>query len=169
MIAASYRSPKTVVRVSGTHGRGLFAAKAIRKGEVVSIRGGHILPRRLPRRQRKPAGYWGYPISDGFVLGPLTRRETESVMMFLNHSCAPNVGIRGQILFVAMRAIRPGEELTIDYAMFGGDPKPMRCGCQADDCRGLITALDWRRQDLQRRYRGYFSSYLGLGARPARS
>ena len=46
MIAASYRSPKTVVRVSGTHGRGLFAAKAIGKGEIVSIRGGHILPRR---------------------------------------------------------------------------------------------------------------------------
>jgi SET domain-containing protein len=160
MIATSYRSPKTVVRVSGTHGRGLFAAKAIRKGEIVSIRGGHILPRRLPKRQRKPAGYWGYPIADGFVLGPLTKRETESVMMFLNHSCAPNVGIRGQILFVAMRAIRPGEELTIDYAMFGGDPKPMRCGCRAADCRGLITAADWRRKDLQRKYRGYFSSYL---------
>ena len=169
MIAASYRSPKTVVRRSGTHGRGLFAAKAIGKGEIVSIRGGHILPRRLPKGQRKPVGYWGYPISDGFVLGPLTKRETESVMMFLNHSCAPNVGIRGQILFVAMRAIRPGEELTIDYAMFGGDPKPMRCGCQTADCRGLITAADWRRKDLQRKYRGYFSSYLGPDTRRGRS
>ena len=41
MIAASYRSPKTEVRASGTHGRGLFAAKAIRQGEIVSVRGGH--------------------------------------------------------------------------------------------------------------------------------
>ena len=57
MIVASYRSPKTKVRASGTHGRGLFAAKAIRKGEVVSVRGGHILPRRAERRLRKPAGY----------------------------------------------------------------------------------------------------------------
>lgn len=160
MIAASYRSPKTEVRPSGTHGRGLFAVKAIRKGEVVSIRGGHILPRRLPPRFRKPPGYWGYPIADGFVLGPRTKRETESVMMFLNHSCAPNVGIQGQILFVAMRDVRPGEELTIDYAMFGGDPRPMRCGCGAAGCRGVITAADWRRKDLQRKYRGYFSSYL---------
>ena len=160
MTAASYRSPKTEVRASGTHGRGLFAAAAIGKGEIVSIRGGHILDRRVQARLRKPAGYWGYPIADGFVLGPLTKRETESVMMFLNHSCAPNVGIQGQILFVAMRNIRAGEELTIDYAMFGGDPKPMRCRCGAAACRGVITSADWRRKDLQRRYRGYFSSYL---------
>jgi SET domain-containing protein len=160
MNAASYRSPKTVVRRSGTHGRGLFARKPIAKGEIVSIRGGHILPSGPLKGRRKPPGYWGYPIADGFVLGPLTRRETESVMMFLNHSCAPNVGILGQILFVAMRGIRAGEELTIDYAMFGGDPKPMRCQCQAPACRGLITADDWQRKDLRRRYRGYFSSYL---------
>ena len=160
MTVASYRSPKTEVRSSGTHGRGLFAARAIRKGEIVSIRGGHILDRRAQARPRKPAGYWGYPIADGFVLGPLTRRETESVMMFLNHSCEPNVGIQGQILFVAMRNIRPGEELTIDYAMFGGDAKPMRCQCNAASCRGVVTAADWRRKDLQRKYRGYFSAYL---------
>jgi SET domain-containing protein len=161
MIAArSYRSPKTEVRASGTHGRGLFARKSIPKGEIVSIRGGHILPRRLPKGRRTPPGYWGYPISEDFVLGPLTKREAETVMMFLNHSCQPNVGIRGQIIFVAMRDIRRGEELTIDYAMFGGDPKPMRCACGAARCRGVITSSDWRRPDVQRRYRGYFSSYL---------
>jgi len=37
--------------------------------------------------------------------------------MFLNHSCEPNVGILGQIIFVAMRNIDSGEELTIDYAL----------------------------------------------------
>ena len=162
MIVASYRSPKTEVRTSGTHGRGLFAAKAIRKGEIVSVRGGHILTRRAERRLRKPASYWGYPIADDFVLAPLNKREVDSVMMFLNHSCEPNVGIHGQILFVAMRPIRAGEELTIDYAMFGGDAKRMRCGCGAASCRGVVTAADWRRKDLQRKYAGYFSAYLGM-------
>lgn len=169
MIAASYRSPKTVVRASGTHGRGLYARKAIGKGEIVSIRGGHILPRALPKTRRTPAGYWGYPIADDFVLGPLTKRETETVMMFLNHSCQPNVGIRGQIVFVALRDVRRGEELTIDYAMFGGDPEPMRCGCRAAACRGIITAADWRRPDLQRKHRGYFSSYLAAKIAPRRT
>ena len=44
--------------------------------------------------------------------------------------------------------------------MFGADPKPMRCGCGAASCRGVITAADWRQKKLQRKYAGYFSSYL---------
>jgi uncharacterized protein len=160
MLAASYRSPKTEVRTSGTHGRGLFAVRPLREGEIVSIRGGHILPRRAPRRgQRRPAG-WGYPIADGFVLAPITKRERETVMMFLNHSCEPNVGIEGQIVFVAMRPIRSGEELTIDYAMFGADSKPMRCRCRAASCRRRVTSSDWRLEHLQRKYGSYFSAYL---------
>jgi uncharacterized protein len=160
VIAASYRSPKTEVRASGTHGRGLFARKTIRKGEIVSVRGGHILRRQMARRRPRARNYWGYPIAEDFVLAPLTKREADSVMMFLNHSCEPNVGIRGQILFVAMRSIRAGEELTIDYAMFGADAKRMRCACGAASCRRMITSADWRRTDLQRKYGGYFSAYL---------
>jgi uncharacterized protein len=164
-IAASYRSPKTRVRTSKSHRRGLFAVKAIAKGEIVSVRGGHILTTQAAARLRKPPGYWGYPIAAGLVLAPLTAREVESVMMFLNHSCEPNVGILGQIIFVALRRIRAGEELTIDYAMFGGDSRPMTYNCHAASCRGVITASDWRRRDLQRKYRGYFSSYLGSNAK----
>jgi SET domain-containing protein len=156
-VASSYRSPKTRVLSSKTHGRGLFATKRIPKGEIVSVRGGHILTRPMLKQRRIPPGYWGYTIADGFVLGPLTKRETESVMMFLNHSCEPNVGIQGQIVFVAMRDIRVGEELTIDYAMFGGDTKPMRCRCGAAACRKVITRADWRLKVLQKKYAGYFS------------
>jgi hypothetical protein len=41
--ASSYRSVKTEIRISDTEGRGLFAKKQIRKGEIVSVRGGHII------------------------------------------------------------------------------------------------------------------------------
>jgi SET domain-containing protein len=108
----------------------------------------------------KPDGYWGYPIADEFVLVPLNTQEVESVMMFLNHSCDPNVGINGQIVFVAMRHIDSGEELTIDYAMFGANKKPMRCKCKSSNWRGLITDTDWRITALQEKYRGYFSAYI---------
>jgi hypothetical protein len=40
------------------------------------------------------------------------------VMLFINHSCDPNVGFAGDIVLVAMRDIRQGEELTADYALF---------------------------------------------------
>lgn len=116
----------------------------------------------MEKEIEKPDGYWGYPISDEFVLAPLNDQEVESVMMFLNHSCEPNVGILGQIIFVAMRDIDRGEELTTDYAMFGANPKPMRCNCRSAGCRGLITDSDWKIGELQEKYRGYFSSYIQL-------
>jgi len=160
--AASYRSINTEIRKSVTEGRGLFAKKPIGKGEIVSVRGGHIIPRQMENEIEKPDGYWGYPIADEFVLAPLDTQEVEDVMMFLNHSCEPNVGILGQIIFVAMRNIDRGEELTIDYAMFGANKEPMQCNCKSSNCRGLITDSDWRIKKLQVKYEGYFSSYIQL-------
>jgi hypothetical protein len=69
--------------------------------------------------------------------------------------------VRGQVTFVAMRAIPAGVELTIDYAMIDGDPgERMECACRDPQCRRVITGSDWRLEELQRRYRGYFSRYL---------
>jgi SET domain-containing protein len=166
-MAASYRSPKTRVRSSATHGRGLFAVRPIPKGDIVSVRGGHLLSRPQERKLRKPPGYWGYPITEELVLGPLTKGETESVMMFLNHSCDPNIGIQGQIVFVAMRDIRAGEELTIDYAMFGGISRPMRCRCAAATCRRVVRSSDWKRPALQKKYAKYFAWHVAQRIRGA--
>lgn len=82
-------------------------------------------------------------------------------MMFLNHSCSPNVGVRGEITFVAMRDIKVGEELTIDYAMIENEDYPeMKCNCGARNCRKVITGKDWKRKDLQKKYGKYFSAFL---------
>lgn len=80
--ASSYRSMKTEIRISDTEGRGLFAKKPIRKGAIVSVRGGHIITRQMEEKIKKPDGYWGYPIADELVLAPLNTHEVESVMMF---------------------------------------------------------------------------------------
>ena len=48
------------------------------------------------------------------------------------HSCDPNVGIAGQIIFHAMRAVEPGG----DYRQ------------------------DWRKPAIQKKYAGWFSDYL---------
>jgi len=81
-------------------------------------------------------------------------------MIFSNHSCDPNIGVQGQIVFVAMRDIQPGEELTHDWATTDDDSDEMRCNCGARTCRGIITGQDWRREELQRKYRGYIAWYL---------
>src|SRR5436853_64842 len=54
MIPFSYRSPKTEVRESKIHGRGLFATADIAKDEVVAVKGGHIISREQLREKITP-------------------------------------------------------------------------------------------------------------------
>jgi hypothetical protein len=102
-------------------------------------------------------------IEERFVLGS---RSTTEDTDFLNHSCDPNAGFKGQIFLVAMRPILAGEEVTFDYAMVvsesvGSDIVfQMNCRCGAPTCRRVITEHDWKRADLRNRYQGYFSEYL---------
>ena len=158
---SSWFSPKTEKRASPIQGRGLFARDAISAGEIVAVKGGAIMDAAsfaLVRDQVSPAEI---QIEEGLYIAPRSADEVEANILCLNHSCNPNVGVRGQITFVAMRDIPKDAELTIDYAMIDGDPaERMECSCGAPGCRTIITGNDWRRREIQRRYEGYFSRYI---------
>lgn len=161
MSPISYRSPKTEVRESPIHGRGLFATDQIAKGEVVAVKGGHIIDGETLRRDITPKlGPVEIQIGDDLFIAPVTDEERELSMLYSNHSCAPNLGLRGEITFVAMRDIGAGEELTHDWAMTDDDDYTIECKCGAQNCRGTLTGKDWQHPDLQSRYAGYFSAYL---------
>ncbi len=156
----SYLSPKTIVKESPIHGRGLFARAPIPKGEIVAIKGGYIFDVAALREVETQLGPAEIPVAEGFYIGPLTEGERDGGMLFSNHSCDPNIGIQGQIVFVALRDIQLGEELTHDWATTDDDTYEMPCNCGAQHCRGIITGQDWRRKDLQAKYRGYIAWYL---------
>jgi hypothetical protein len=152
---------KTVKDSSSVHGVGLFACEPIRRHEVVAIKGGHIMKAaewsELEPLVGEAADVY---IATGLVIAPRSREEYEGSMMHLNHSCEPNVGVEGQIVFVALRDVAAKEELLLDYAMMDDHDQRMGCSCQATGCRGVVTGKDWELPELQRRYKGYFSSYL---------
>ena len=160
MNAMSYRSPKTVVKDSPIQGKGLFAKEPISKGEIVAIKGGYIFNREMLREIEKELGPAEIQIDGDLFIGPVKRKECDGAMLYLNHSCSPNIGIQGQIVFVAMRDIDAGEELTHDWATTDDDDYEMKCNCGADNCRGVITGQDWRNEELQKKYHGYFAWYL---------
>jgi SET domain-containing protein len=160
MKVASYLSPKTVVQPSRIAGRGLYANAPLVRGEVVSVKGGHLIDRATLQRHQAVVNDADLQITDDLFLAPLTADEFAGVMMFLNHSCEPNVGVQGQIVFVALRDVAAGEELTIDYGTIDHDAEPMTCRCGAANCRGTITGEDWRRHDLQRKYGDHFAWHL---------
>lgn len=158
---SSWFNPKTEKRVSPIQGRGLFARAAISAGEMVAVKGGTIMDAAAFARVREEVSPAEIQIEDHLYIAPASAAEVEANILCLNHSCDPNVGVRGQITFVAMRDIAAGAELTIDYAMIDGDPaEQMVCACGAPTCRRLITGNDWRLPELQQRYAGYFSHYL---------
>ena len=161
MIRLSFLSPKTEVRESKIHGHGLFAIANIAKGEIVAVKGGHIVDRKTLCEKITPRlGPVEIQIDHDLFIAPVTDEERELSMLYSNHSCEPNLGIHGEITFVAMRDVRAGEELTHDWAMTDDDDYSVECKCGAPECRKTLTGKDWRRPDLQERYAGYFSVYL---------
>jgi hypothetical protein len=161
MMPLSYRSPKTEVRESKIHGRGLFATTEIAKDEIVAVKGGHIVGRTALRGEITPRlGPVEIQIDEDLFIAPVTEEERESSMLYSNHSCDPNLGMRGEITFVAMRRIRAGEELTHDWATTDDDDYSVECKCGAPNCRKILTGKDWQKPELQKRYAGYFSAYL---------
>jgi uncharacterized protein len=166
MTPSSWITPKAAKGVdSAIAGRGLVATAAIGKGEVVAVKGGHIVSTAALRSLSDRLQNSEIQITDDLHLAALADDEYESVMLFINHSCDPNVGFAGNIVLVAMRDVQPGEELTTDYALFDdyNGSMPCRCRaprCRAPRCRGVISGRDWQRPDLQLRYRGYYSWYL---------
>jgi SET domain-containing protein len=161
MIRFSFLSPKTEVRDSKIHGRGLFAVADLAKDEIVAVKGGHIVDRKTLREKITPRlGPVEIQIDDDLFITPVTEEERELSMLYSNHSCNPNLGLCGEITFVAMREIRSGEELTHDWAMTDDDDYSVECKCGISSCRGILTGKDWQRPDLQERYAGYFSTYL---------
>jgi SET domain-containing protein len=161
MTPLSYRSPKTEVRESAIHGRGLFATGDISKDEIVAVKGGHIVDGKTLREEITPVlGPVEIQIDDDLFIAPVMKEERELSMLYSNHSCDPNLGLHGEITFVAMREIRAGEELTHDWAMTDDDDYSVECNCGAANCRKVLTGKDWQRPDLQKRYAGHFSAYL---------
>lgn len=161
MVVSSYITGKAVKgEASRIQGRGLFATEPIAAGEVVAIKGGHIVDTATLHALPEKLQNSDVQIADDFHLAALRDEEYEPVMLFINHSCEPNVGFAGNVVLVAMRDVGAGEELTTDYALFDDYDGAMECRCGAATCRKIVNGRDWQRPDLQRAYDGYFSAYL---------
>ena len=125
------------------------------------IKGGHIISGKVLRETIAPAlGPVEIQIDDDLYIAPVTADEREASMLYSNHCCDANLGMRGEITLVAMRDIKAGEELTHDWCTTDDDTYNVKCNCGAPNCRGTLTGKDWQKPELQKKYSGYFSAYL---------
>lgn len=160
MTDLTYRSPKTEVRQSPIHAKGLFATRAIAKGEIVAAKGGHVLTKQAWTALERDLGPADIQISEDLFIAPVDQARRDGSMLYTNHSCDANLAIQGQIVLVAMRDVAPGEELTIDWATTDDGDYEMQCGCGSAHCRGTVTGKDWMKKELQEKYQGWFCWFL---------
>jgi len=151
---SSAKKPARAWRVlqSPVHGRGVFAARTIRKGEtVIEYRGKRMTWDEACEQPASddadPYHTFLFSLDDGRVIDAAIRGNAAR---WINHSCAPNCETyeddRGRVYVAARRKIRPGEELSYDYRLEieGKVGKRMRkayaCRCGARRCRGTMLA-----------------------------
>ena len=91
---------KYKVAESEIHGKGLFAAAPIKKGEFLG---------NLKTRAAKKDGPYVLWCDDG------KGREVICDFRFINHSRKANVAYYDDLTVMALKNIKPGEELTHDY------------------------------------------------------
>lgn len=115
-------------------GLGLFAVRPLAKrAYIATYRGKRIATAEAQRRERRFGARYMFEIDRRWTIDGASRRN---LGRYLNHSCAPNaepVLRSGKIVFVALRAIAPGEEITYDYGeeYFALYIEPAGCRCAA--------------------------------------
>jgi SET domain-containing protein len=129
------------VRPSKIHRWGVYAAESIpARRKVIEYTGERISRRETKRRSERTLNYI-------FTLNKywsLDGSEGGSGAEFINHCCEPNITARvigEHILYFSNRAIRKGEELTVDYH-FDKHVEKVPCSCGAEKCRGTINLTD---------------------------
>ncbi|HEX4750845.1 MAG TPA: SET domain-containing protein-lysine N-methyltransferase [Bryobacteraceae bacterium] len=126
---------------SSIHRWGVFATESIpARRKVIEYTGEKISRRETKRRADEREFTYLFTLDpywtiDGAVGG--------SGAEYINHSCQPNLTsriVKGHILYVSLRDIQVGEELTIDYR-FDKKVERVVCKCGATNCRGTINIL----------------------------
>jgi uncharacterized protein len=160
----SWTNPKLEVRDTGKYGMGVFTKEGIKKGERLIVFGGYAMTVREEQKLSRSLSDNAIQIDDDLVIGIRNKSEVE-IASCVNHSCNPNAGFRGQIFLVAIKNIKKDEEVLFDYAMVlhdvvGVQPYKMKCECGQERCRRVVGVNDWKKIELQKKYRGYFQWYL---------
>jgi uncharacterized protein len=115
-------------------GLGLFATTSIGKGYFIVEYAGERIPTRLAQElDRRRANKYLFEIDLRWTIDGSSRAN---LARYVNHACRPNAEaqlVRGRMLFVARKRIRPGEEITIDY---GEEHMQLyfREGCKCAEC-----------------------------------
>ncbi|GAB1406963.1 SET domain-containing protein-lysine N-methyltransferase [Thermomonas brevis] len=146
---------KIVTRKSAIHGNGMFAVAPLAKGErLIEYKGrrrSHADVDADDAGSIESGHTFLFTLDDDWVIDA---NYGGNDARWINHSCAPNCeavleeneddGRNSRVFIEAIRAIKPGEELTYDYGITLAERHTPRlkkiwaCRCGAKDCTGTM-------------------------------
>ncbi len=143
------------VQNSKIHGKGIFALKNIRRGETVFTITGKVV-------------HWVVKDENSSLYGPcwvgMSKNrwiDPDGLANFLNHSCDPSCGIKGARRVTALRNIKHGEEITIDYSITEMDKLwHMKCNCKSLSCRKIVRSIQFLPKRVITKYTPFVPTYF---------
>ena len=149
--AAAPKGRMYVVKSSKIQGRGVFAARLIKKGETIGEYTGERITekeadRRYPFEGDERHHTFLFRLENGKIIDALHGGHP---VRFINHSCDPNCEALEEddrIFISALKDIPKGKELAYDYNFILDErhtPKAKAqypCYCGSKKCRGTILA-----------------------------
>ena len=147
---------KIVARRSAIHGNGVFAAAPIAKGErIIEYKGRRRTHKEVDEGDSgdvESGHTFLFTLNDDYVIDANFEGNTAR---WINHSCSPNCEAvleeaegkdrrKDRVFIEAIRAIKPGEELTYDYGITLDEPHTARlkkiwaCRCGSKKCTGTM-------------------------------
>ena len=140
------------------YGKGVFANRNFKKGELLFYCGGEIKNFNEVNSGHCDEGHCIQIARDRYLLA-----SERDLLYFINHSCDPNSAYKvenGKAMFTALRDISKGEELTFDYSTsMNEDRWELDCACGSANCRGKIRDFKYLPEDIK-------NFYLDSGAAP---
>ncbi len=147
---------KIATRRSAIHGNGVFAIASIRKGErLIEYKGRHRTHKAVDRvyADEVDTGHtFLFTLNETYVIDA---NVGGNAARWINHSCDPNCEAvlvededsdpaKDAVFIEAMRAIKPGEELTYNYGIVLAEAHTARlkklwaCRCGSPKCTGTM-------------------------------
>lgn len=134
----AYQKFAVTVAPSIIDGQGAFAAEAIPpRLKIGEIRGESLSVQQARIRATRSERIMIVELSDKKAID---FSKSADPMRYTNHSCRPNARLcirQGRVEFYALRAIAPGEEITVDYGETHHEGR-LACRCGVAGCRGAL-------------------------------
>ncbi|MEK8052077.1 SET domain-containing protein [Ideonella sp. DXS22W] len=137
-IRPSYQKYDVTVKRSRIDGFGAFAAEPVpAHRKIGEIRGESIS---VAEARRRAAGQQRIMIVEVSPKHAIDASKSTDPMRFTNHSCQANARLQirdGRIEFYSLRAIEPGEEVTVNYGETHHEGT-LPCRCGQPGCVGFL-------------------------------